>query len=54
MGTRNSSLSTTQSWWLNEDEKINLSHGIASISTKLALSLFILSPNDGAERVDAF
>jgi len=47
-------LSMVQRWWLNEGEKINLRHGIAYISTKTSLFLFILSPNDGAERVDAF
>jgi len=54
MGTRNAFLSIVQRWWLNEGEKINLRHGISYISTKTASFLFIPSPNDGAERVDAF
>ena len=43
-----------QRWLLNEGEKIDLSHGIAYISAKTILFLFIPSPNNGAERVDAF
>jgi len=43
-----------QRWWLDEGERIDLIHGIASISTKTALSLLIPSPNNSKERVDAF
>ena len=43
-----------QRWLLNEGEKIDLRHGLVYISAKTILFSFILSPNDGAKRVDAF
>jgi len=43
-----------QRWLLNEGEKIDLRHGLVYISDKTILFSFIPSPNDGAERVDAF